>query len=80
MSKLVINVRSGIIQDIFTEDPSIQVILIDWDNDGCRPNDDLNIFPIDAAGGRLARSISYPTNPLHEMPPELEEAAKQSCR
>ncbi len=77
--KIVINVHGGVVQDVYVDDPAIQVILVDWDNDASEPDEDPCLVRIDAAGGRLARSILYPTTLLDEMPADMQEAVAKAA-
>lgn len=32
-AKIVIEVSGGVVQEVYSSDPSVNVVLIDWDND-----------------------------------------------
>jgi hypothetical protein len=32
-AKIVIEVSGGVVQEVYSDDPSVNVVLIDWDND-----------------------------------------------
>jgi hypothetical protein len=73
--KLVINVSGGVVQDVYTDDPAIDVILVDWDTEGCEPD---GLVEIAAAGGALAHAVVYPTASLNDMPDDMREAVKKA--
>ena len=71
--KLVIDVSGGVVQAVFT-DADVDVILVDWDAEGCPPGEN-NVVEVD---GKSVHAALYPTNNLNEMPEETAEAAKQA--
>ena len=39
-TQIVLNMSGGLVQAIFSSDPDTEVILVDWDTEGCDPADD----------------------------------------
>ena len=65
-AKVVISVVGGVVESVLTSDPSIEVILCDWDCDGESPLED-DIVEIDdgvCAQPLLVRVVEYPTESL----------------
>ena len=79
MNQIVINVRGGVIQDVFCDAGDVTVI--DWDTEGSSPADqcicEVPIANQDEGGPRTARAfVSEPlTHPLAELAGTNVEAA-----
>ncbi len=71
--KLVIDVSGGVVQAVFT-DAAVDVILVDWDAEGCPPGEN-NVVEVD---GKSVHAALYPASSLNEMPEETADAAKQA--
>ncbi len=56
MTDLVIEIQGGVLQSVYTNDESIRVALIDWD--------DINDGP------SVSSELSFPTDPIDSMPGE----------
>jgi hypothetical protein len=67
--KLVIDVSGGVVQAVFT-DADMDVILVDWDAEGCVPGEN-NVVEVD---GKCVHAVHYPTSSMSEMPEETAEA------
>ena len=74
---IVLDVSGGVLQDVFSSDPAISVILVDWDTEGCAPSDDGIVEIPDGQGSTLANVVEYPVSPLEELAgTEIEAALK----
>jgi hypothetical protein len=79
--KVVLNVSGGVVQDVYVDDPdAIEVVLVDWDTDGCQAGEDESLVEIEAAGGALANAVIYPTAPLDKMPNDMKEAVQKASK
>jgi hypothetical protein len=67
--KLVIDVSGGVVQAVFT-DSDMDVILVDWDAEGCPPGEN-NVVEVD---GKCVHAAQYQTSSLNEMSEETAEA------
>jgi hypothetical protein len=38
-TQIVLNVSGGVVQDVFSSDPTAQILLVDWDLEGNAPTD-----------------------------------------
>ena len=66
--KIVLNISGGVLQDVFGSDPATEVILVDWDCEGCSPSDTGIVEIPDGLGGtRLAVVADYPVRPLTDL-------------
>ena len=74
MSRVIVEVRGGMVQEVYSDDPAIKVFLVDWDTEGCAPDDE----DIVAVEGDLVRVVNFPTTIVEEMPPETDEALRQA--
>ena len=76
--KVIVHVHGGVVQDVYADDSAIEVILVDWDTEGCEVGEDSSLVAIAAAGGALAKAVTYPTSPMEEMPAEMQEAVAKA--
>ncbi|MCL4559536.1 MAG: hypothetical protein M1281_02840 [Chloroflexi bacterium] len=72
MSKVIIEVRDGSVQDVFSDDPDTNVILVDWDNiedpgsgDGPKYFD---VYPISEISEPTRQILEEQTEFLEEHP------------
>jgi hypothetical protein len=61
--RVVVNVSGGAVQDVFCSDPEADIVLVDWDTDGCDPEAD-NLV---AVAGGLAYVTGWNPEPLAAM-------------
>jgi hypothetical protein len=76
--KVIINVHGGVVQDVYVDHPNIEVILIDWDTEGCGIEEDSSFVAIEAAGGAIAKAVAYRTSAMAEMPADMQEAVAKA--
>ena len=64
-TKIVISVYGGNVQDVFCSDPQAEVVVVDWDTEGCDASDDGCVAVLDNFGQRrLARICHTTAEPL----------------
>jgi len=77
--KVVLNISGGVLQDVFSSDPAISVVLADWDTEGCSPTD-MGIVEVPAdRGTQLANVAEYPVLPLTDLVGTETEAAMKAA-
>ena len=76
--KVIINVHGGVVQDVYVDHPEAEVVLVDWDTEGCELGEDSSLVAIKAAGGAIAKAISYPPSAITEMPADMQEAVAKA--
>lgn len=59
MNTILIEVRGGVVQQVYSAGSNVKVLLVDWDN---------------IASGDDIASAHYPTRPLAELPVETRVA------
>jgi hypothetical protein len=76
--KVVLNISGGVLQDVFSSDPAISVVLADWDTEGSDPSEEGIVKIPDGRGGtQLANVAEYPVTPLADLVgTEIEAALK----
>jgi len=61
---IVLSISGGVLQDVFSSDPAISVVLADWDTDGCTSSEEGVVEIPDGRGGtQLAAVAEYPVAP-----------------
>lgn len=76
-SKIIIEVDGGVVQEVYCDDPNVTVVLVDWDTEGCSPDERGLITVHDDSGReRLARVIELPTATIESLARDTQEAAK----
>jgi hypothetical protein len=66
---VIVEVSGGVLQAAYSSDPAVQLVLVDWDTEGCTPDDGNGIFAIAGNGGtsRLVLVTAFPTVPIDQM-------------
>jgi hypothetical protein len=78
-AKVVLNISGGVLQDVFSSDPAISVVVCDWDTEGCSPSD-MGIVEVPAdRGTQLANVAEYPVLPLTDLVGTETEAALKAA-
>jgi hypothetical protein len=66
--KIVLGISGGVLQDLFGSPAAIDVILVDYDVEGCDPADDRIVEISNGRGGtQLASVAEYPVLPLTDV-------------
>ena len=78
--KVVLNISGGVLQDVFSSDPAISVVLADWDTEGSDPSEEGIVEIPDGRGGtQLANVAEYPVMPLTDLVGTETEAALKAA-
>ena len=78
--KVVLNISGGVLQDVFSSDPAISVVLADWDTEGSDPSEEGIVEIPDGRGGtQLANVAEYPVMPLADLVGTETEAALKAA-
>ena len=66
---VVVGISGGTLQVAYSSDPDVQLVLVDWDTEGCTPDDDTGIVEITGENGRsrLARATEFPTVSIDQL-------------
>ena len=79
-AKIVLNVSGGVLQDVFSSDPAVTLLLVDWDTEGCDPSDNGIVEIPDGRGGtQLAHVAECPVDPLKGLAGTETEAALKAA-
>ncbi len=73
MPRVIVEVQGGLVQEVYCDDPSVEVVLVDWDTEGCEPDAD----DLVTVGDDLVRAVPFQTTPAKDMPPETAEAVER---
>jgi hypothetical protein len=75
--KLVIEMEGGVVQEVYADDPALEVVLVDWDSAGA--DSELVIKVKDSGGKSLSVwAAKFPFVSLDRMPVETCQAAEQA--
>ena len=61
--RVVLNVSGGAVQDVYCSDPEADIVIVDWDTEGCDPEAD----DLVAVAGGLAYVTGWDAEPLAAM-------------
>ena len=66
---IVVKIAGGVLQEAYSSDPAVRLLLVDWDTDGCAPDKDNGIVEVSAGHGRsrCACVAEFPTVPMTEL-------------
>jgi len=79
--KVVLNISGGVLQDVFGSDPTITVVRVDWDTEGCSPSDNRIVEITDGHGHtQLADVAEYNVSSLEELAGTDTEAALNAAK
>lgn len=66
--RIVLNISSGVLQEVFASDPTTEAALVDWDVEGSAPSDrDIVEIPDCWTGTKLAAVSEYPVASFKDM-------------
>jgi hypothetical protein len=67
-SRVVLNVFGGVVQDVFSSDAAIEVVIVDWDTEGA-DLDASGLVEIADGGGHVSRAFISrpPVRPTSEL-------------
>lgn len=76
---VVLSIYGGMLQDVFSSDPTVRAVLVDWDSEG-RAADEPHVVEISDSLGRasLAYVAEYSASPLERLSGDVAEALKAS--
>ncbi len=78
--KVVLGIYGGLLQDVFSSDPAITVIRLDWDTEGCCPSDGGIVEIPDGRGDTQLVSVAeFDVSPLEELAGTDTEAALKAA-
>ena len=77
---LVLIVSGGVLQDVYGPEFGVPAYVVDWDTEGCDP-EDANIveIPLDCGGTRRLAVLEHPVGPLEQLAGSETEAALKAA-
>jgi len=77
---IVLSISGGVLQDVFSSDPAISVVLADWDTEGSDPSEEGIVEIPDGRGGtQLANVAECPVLPLADLVGTETQAAMKAA-
>ncbi|MEO2089795.1 MAG: hypothetical protein ABGY75_09910 [Gemmataceae bacterium] len=74
-NRIVIEVGGGNACEVYSDDPRLEVVLVDWDTAGVEPGDQFVHTVGEPGGGRLVLVVpGYPTARPEKMPDDTRSA------
>lgn len=78
-TRIVIEVCGGTYCEVYTADPSVEVVLVDWDTSGFEPGDHFVHAVGEGDGERLVLVVpGYPTTTPAKMPVDTRRALERA--
>jgi hypothetical protein len=67
---VVVEIAGGVLQQAYSSDPTVQLVRVDWDTEGCEPGKAKGIFQVTGQDGRArcAAVACFPTLPMDRIP------------
>jgi hypothetical protein len=72
---IIIEVRGGVVQEVYCDDPEVAVVLVDWDTGG-EPEEDTYVVEDDLGNEHRAQAVNVPTTPMNLLPHETQSAVE----
>ncbi|MFO0847583.1 MAG: hypothetical protein U0871_03345 [Gemmataceae bacterium] len=78
-NRIVIEVGGGNACEVYADDPSLEVVLVDWDTSGFEPGDQFVHAVGEGGGERLVLVVpGYPTARPDKMPDDTRSALERA--
>ncbi len=73
--KIIIEVRGGVVQEVYCDDPEVAVVLVDWDSEGCSEEEKGIVIVHDENRQEyLVHAAEFSTTPMKQMSRETKAA------
>jgi hypothetical protein len=73
---VIVEISGGVLQEAYSSDPAVQLVLVDWDTESCTPGDDNGMFH---AGGKTVYVTEMPVTPIDEIVETVTEKALEAA-
>jgi hypothetical protein len=79
-STVIVEIAGGALQEAYSSDPSIQLMLVDWDAEGCTPSCENQIVAVTCNDGRCRQAYvtDYPTTPIEQIHTDTAHVLKHA--
>lgn len=78
--KIVIEVNGGVVQEVYTDDPAVTVVMVDWDTEGSEPGNGNYVVEDDMGNEHLAHAAVVKPTPIDMLPVETNAAAEAAMK
>ena len=78
---VVVEIVGGVLQEAYSSDPAIQLRLVDWDTEGCTPDEKNGIVEGIGENGHSWRALvtEFPTVSIEQMNDDTRQALRLAC-
>jgi hypothetical protein len=73
-AKIVVEINGGCVQEVYSDDPAVTVVVVDWDTDGSEPGDGNYFVEDDLGNEHLAHTAVFEPTPVELLPIETRAA------
>lgn len=75
-AKIVVEVNGGVVQEIYSDDPAVTVVVVDWDTEGNVADHNTHVVLDELDNEFLAHAVVVEVTPLEMLPLETRAAAE----
>ena len=77
---VVVEIAGGVLQEAYSSDPAVQLVLVDWDTGNCTPDDKMGVFAIAGkdGGSQLVLVTEFPTVPIDQLCEDTSQALERA--
>lgn len=75
-TKIVIEVNGGVVQEVYSNDPAVTVIVVDWDTDGAEPGNGNYIVTDELGNKHFAHAVIVNPTSIDMLPMETKSAVE----
>lgn len=70
--KIVIEINGGVVQEVYSDDPAVTVVVVDWDTEGSEPSNDNHVVTDEMGHEHLAHAAVIEPTPVDMLPVETK--------
>jgi hypothetical protein len=74
--KIVVEVNGGVVQEIYSDDPVVTVVVVDWDTEGSVPDRNTHVVLDELDNEFLAHAVVFEVTPMEMLPLETRAATE----
>lgn len=75
-AKIVVEINGGVVQEVYSDDLAITVVVVDWDTEGSEPGNGNYVVEDEMGNEHLAHAAIAKPTPVEMLPTETRAAVE----